>query len=69
MDTKDFIKIYDTVLDKTMCDNIISKFILDENKNKQYVHQNSWGISTRVLGVMVMLHSDDKGLIIPPKVA
>ncbi len=31
--------------------------------------QNSWGISTRLIGAMVMLHSDDKGLILPPKVA
>ncbi|KAK3937597.1 hypothetical protein QBC46DRAFT_392417 [Diplogelasinospora grovesii] len=33
------------------------------------VWQNSWGLSTRVIGVMVMLHSDDKGLVLPPRVA
>lgn len=31
--------------------------------------QNSWGLSTRVIGVMVMTHSDNKGLVIPPRVA
>ena len=31
--------------------------------------QNSWGISTRLIGAMVMLHSDDNGLVLPPRVA
>lgn len=33
------------------------------------VWQNSWGLSTRTLGVMVMIHSDDHGLVLPPRVA
>ena len=36
---------------------------------KVYAYQNSWGISTRSIGVMVMIHSDNKGLVIPPRVA
>ncbi|KAG7814127.1 hypothetical protein KL921_000401 [Ogataea angusta] len=36
---------------------------------KIYAHQTSWGLSTRVIGVMVMIHSDNKGLVIPPRVA
>ncbi|KAJ2852248.1 hypothetical protein IWW36_000390 [Coemansia brasiliensis] len=36
---------------------------------KLFVHQTSWGLSTRTIGVMVMLHSDDKGLVLPPRVA
>ena len=36
---------------------------------KQYVYQNSWGITTRTIGVMVMVHGDDKGLVLPPRVA
>lgn len=36
---------------------------------KLFVWQNSWGLSTRTIGVMVMTHSDDKGLVLPPKVA
>lgn len=36
---------------------------------KIHVWQNSWGLSTRVIGVMVMIHSDDKGLVLPPRIA
>lgn len=42
---------------------------LDENGNKQLPFQNSWGFSTRSIGAMILFHSDDKGLVIPPKVA
>ncbi|EIW66374.1 hypothetical protein TREMEDRAFT_45824 [Tremella mesenterica DSM 1558] len=34
-----------------------------------HVYQNSWGLSTRTLGVMVMIHGDDQGLVLPPRVA
>src|SRR4029079_14278123 len=34
-----------------------------------YVWQTSWGVSTRVIGVLIMSHSDDKGLVLPPKLA
>merc|ERR1712141_919810 len=36
---------------------------------KKHVYQNSWGFTTRSLGVMVLVHGDDKGLILPPKSA
>lgn len=36
---------------------------------KVNVFQNSWGLSTRVIGVMTMIHSDNKGLVIPPRVS
>ena len=39
-----------------------------DQKEKLYVWQNSWGLSTRVIGVMIMIHGDNKGLIIPPRV-
>ncbi len=42
---------------------------LNENQTKEFVFQNSWGISTRSIGVMILMHSDDKGLILPPPVA
>lgn len=42
---------------------------LDENSQKQLVHQNSWGFTTRSIGIMIGIHSDDKGLVLPPKVA
>jgi len=41
----------------------------DQDTEREYVWQNSWGFSTRSLGVMVMAHGDDKGLVLPPKVA
>ncbi|KAG8904366.1 hypothetical protein FRB99_001867 [Tulasnella sp. 403] len=37
--------------------------------DKLFVWQNSWGLSTRAIGVMVMVHGDDKGLVLPPRVA
>lgn len=38
-------------------------------QEKQFVYQNSWGLTTRTIGVMVMVHGDNKGLVLPPKVA
>lgn len=40
----------------------------DEKGAKQLVHQTSWGCTTRSLGVMIMTHGDDKGLVLPPRV-
>ncbi len=41
-----------------------------EDANKHvHVWQNSWGLSTRVIGVMVMIHGDDKGLVLPPRIS
>jgi prolyl-tRNA synthetase len=44
------------------------KFI-GEDRQDHRVWQTSWGITTRLIGAMVMVHGDDKGLIMPPKVA
>ena len=41
----------------------------DEQGQKQLAWQNSWGLSTRSIGVMILMHSDDKGLVLPPRVA
>ncbi|MEI6528686.1 MAG: proline--tRNA ligase, partial [bacterium] len=41
----------------------------DRNQQKQYAWQTSWGVSTRIIGALIMSHSDDKGLVLPPKVA
>jgi len=40
---------------------------LDKEGKKQLVWQTSWGLSTRSLGVVVMVHGDDKGLVLPPR--
>lgn len=38
-------------------------------QEKRYVYQNSWGITTRTIGVLCMVHGDNVGLILPPRVA
>lgn len=40
-----------------------------ENKERLFAWQNSWGLTTRTIGVMIMTHGDDKGLVLPPRVA
>lgn len=42
---------------------------LDQDGKEKLVHQTSWGVSTRLIGGLVMTHSDDKGLVLPPRVA
>jgi len=42
---------------------------LDRNNELQYPHQTSWGVSTRLVGMTVMVHGDDQGLILPPRLA
>ncbi|XP_068086803.1 bifunctional glutamate/proline--tRNA ligase [Anabrus simplex] len=40
-----------------------------ETAEKKFVFQNSWGITTRTIGVMIMVHADNQGLVLPPRVA
>jgi prolyl-tRNA synthetase len=42
---------------------------LDKDTSEQYVWQTSWGISWRIIGAIIMVHGDDKGLILPPKIS
>ncbi len=42
---------------------------LNKDGNEEYAWQNTWAISTRMIGILAMVHGDDKGLIIPPKIA
>jgi len=42
---------------------------LDENNTETFAWQTSWGVSWRLIGGMIMTHGDDKGLVLPPKVA
>jgi prolyl-tRNA synthetase len=41
----------------------------DKNNVLEYVWATSWGVSTRLIGALIMAHSDDQGLIMPPKIA
>ena len=42
---------------------------LDKDTSEHFVWQTSWGISWRIIGAMIMVHGDDKGLILPPKIS
>ena len=42
---------------------------VDKNNNMDYVWATSWGVSTRLMGALIMTHSDDNGLVLPPKLA
>lgn len=41
----------------------------DKDNTLKYVHQTSWGMSTRIIGAIIMVHGDDSGLVLPPMVA
>ena len=41
----------------------------DRENQLQYVHQTSWGMSTRIIGAIIMVHGDDSGLVLPPRIA
>ncbi len=41
----------------------------DKDNTLKYVHQTSWGMTTRLIGAIIMVHGDDSGLVLPPKVA
>ena len=42
---------------------------LDRDNQLKYVHQTSWGMTTRLIGAIIMVHGDDSGLVLPPLVA
>lgn len=42
---------------------------LDQDSQLKYVWQTSWGVSTRLIGGLIMVHGDERGLVLPPKVA
>lgn len=41
----------------------------DSENKLQYVHQTSWGMSTRIIGAVIMVHGDNSGLVLPPRIA
>ena len=41
----------------------------NRNNEQEYVYQTSWGVSTRMIGGLIMVHSDENGLVLPPKIA
>ena len=41
----------------------------NKNNTEEYAYQTSWGTTTRMIGAVIMVHGDDKGLVLPPKIA
>jgi len=41
----------------------------DKDNHLKYVHQTSWGMTTRMIGAIIMVHGDDSGLVLPPRIA
>ena len=41
----------------------------DKDNKLQYCHETSWGVSTRLIGAIIMVHGDDSGLVLPPRIA
>lgn len=55
-----------------LSDNFARSFnvtFLDHTGNRKYAYQSSWGVSTRLIGGIIMSHGDDHGLILPPRIA
>lgn len=42
---------------------------LSKDNTLSYVHQTSWGVSTRLIGAIIMVHGDDRGLVLPPHIS
>lgn len=42
---------------------------MNQEEREEYVWQTSWGVSTRIIGALIMVHSDDNGLVLPPKIS
>ncbi|MEM5881927.1 MAG: proline--tRNA ligase [Candidatus Aenigmatarchaeota archaeon] len=49
--------------------NVFKIYYQDKDCNNKLVYQTSWGFSTRLIGALIMVHGDDKGLVLPPKIA
>ena len=47
---------------------MIIKF-LNKNNELEYCYQTSWGVSNRMIGALIMVHGDDNGLVLPPRIA
>ena len=43
--------------------------LTDKDNTLKYVHQTSWGVTTRLIGAIIMVHGDNEGLVLPPRVA
>ena len=53
----------------TVVENRFGIQFTDKDNTLKYVHQTSWGMTTRLIGAIIMVHGDNEGLVMPPKVA
>ena len=60
---------FSRMFDITVQDPKASDEVRGKPEGRLFLWQNSWGLSTRTIGVMVMVHGDDKGLVMPPRVS
>ncbi len=58
----------DSHFDGTKFSKAFGISFLDKDEKKQYPFQNTWAISSRMIGVMLAIHGDDNGLVLPPKI-
>jgi prolyl-tRNA synthetase len=63
---QNFSKMFDITVEDP---NAAKNKAAGAESSKLHVWQNSWGLSTRSIGVMVMVHGDDQGLVMPPRVS
>ena len=47
----------------------LASSIQTKDNTLQYVHQTSWGMTTRMIGAIIMVHGDNNGLVLPPRIA
>ena len=62
------LRVYADFLGQNFAKSFDVTFLNKENK-PEYVWATSWGVSTRLIGALIMTHSDDNGLVLPPKIA
>ncbi|GGE79198.1 proline--tRNA ligase [Priestia taiwanensis] len=65
-------KALQTGTSHNFADNFAKAFDItytDKTGKEQHVHQSSWGMTTRLIGAVIMVHGDDSGLVLPPRIA
>lgn len=66
---QNFSKMFDIKIEDIDIKSKLNNLNINELNQHRFVYQNSWGMTTRSIGIAVMLHSDNKGLVLPPKIA
>ena len=67
--TVQMLNIYADFCEKYLAIPMVKGRKTDKDNKLQYCHETSWGVSTRLIGAIIMVHGDDSGLVLPPKIA